>query len=208
MSPDRGTRGGSGLARAGPSRSLASATRDVIDRSQYQNMKSRLKWYANAFLAYVVPTVTIGAIFGLTVDNSEPLKVVMGVVAIVLSLGLGVIVGAQSARHVDAHRRALVRKALADTHDVVSTATGPLMTHHVNDCAGPNCCTHNPSDHPLRDAPLNWRGHVMERLCPHGIGHPDPDDLAYRRSTGREAHGTHGCDGCCVPTSTTRDDDE
>lgn len=37
----------------------------------------------------------------------------------------------------------------------------------------------------------------MERLCKHGIGHDDPDDLEYRKSVGMEASGIHGCDGCC-----------
>lgn len=36
----------------------------------------------------------------------------------------------------------------------------------------------------MRDWPLNWRADagVMERLCPCGVGHPDPDHLAYARS--------------------------
>jgi hypothetical protein len=43
----------------------------------------------------------------------------------------------------------------------------------------------------------------MERICPHGVGHPDPDHLAFVE----ERYGTdeasvesvHGCDGCCRP---------
>ena len=31
----------------------------------------------------------------------------------------------------------------------------------------------------------------IERLCPHGIGHPDPDDP--------DAPWPHTCDGCCDP---------
>jgi len=49
---------------------------------------------------------------------------------------------------------------------------------------------------------LNWRSdrRLMERVCPHGIGHPDPDDVAYRVSRGEPATvAVHGCDGCCVP---------
>lgn len=34
----------------------------------------------------------------------------------------------------------------------------------------------------------------MERICKHGIGHPDPDDLKVQSSW---AEGVHGCDGCC-----------
>ena len=75
-----------------------------------------------------------------------------------------------------------------------------LVVHSSKECAGRNCCIHNPSDHPLKDAPLNWRPDrgIMERICKHGVGHDDPDDLAYREMTGREASGTHGCCGCCA----------
>ena len=39
---------------------------------------------------------------------------------------------------------------------------------------------------------------MMERICPeHGVGHPDPDDLAYWVSVGRFKMGIHGCCGCC-----------
>lgn len=80
-----------------------------------------------------------------------------------------------------------------------------MQTHRRARCAGDFCSVHNPSDHPLKDAPRNWRGDrgLMERVCPHGIGHPDPDDLAYKRRTmtadayERRAYGVHGCDGCC-----------
>ena len=78
-----------------------------------------------------------------------------------------------------------------------------LNTHRKTDCLGPNCAIHNPSDHPLKDAPLNWRAdrRLMERICEHGVGHPDPDDLAFKRKMrGDEfasGEGVHGCDGCC-----------
>ena len=38
-----------------------------------------------------------------------------------------------------------------------------------------------------------WPVSRDERVCPHGIGHPDPD---------RPHHGggVHGCDGCCKET--------
>lgn len=71
--------------------------------------------------------------------------------------------------------------------------------HPASACAGRPCCLHNPSDHALRDAPLRWRNDrgICERVCEHGVAHDDPDDLAYRRSIGRQASGVHGCDGCC-----------
>lgn len=74
-----------------------------------------------------------------------------------------------------------------------------LTTHDASKCKGSHCCIHNPSDHSMRTWPLNWRDDkgVMERICPHGIGHPDPDDAAYNISIGREYLTVHGCDGCC-----------
>jgi len=77
--------------------------------------------------------------------------------------------------------------------------TGVLRTHGASACAGRACCIHNPSAHHMRGWEMNWRGdlRVMERICPcHGVGHPDPDDVAYRRLIGRGG-GTHGCHGCC-----------
>lgn len=72
-----------------------------------------------------------------------------------------------------------------------------MIVHGADACAGQACCIHNPSDHPLNLAPLNFRGHVMERICEHGIGHPDPDDLAWRERTHQRVPSIHGCDGCC-----------
>ena len=74
-----------------------------------------------------------------------------------------------------------------------------LRTHGPDECSGPHCVIHNPSDHPLRDAPMHWRSDkgVMERICPHGIGHTDPDDAAHRKRMGVKHAGVHGCDGCC-----------
>ncbi len=72
--------------------------------------------------------------------------------------------------------------------------------HSPARCAGQHCVLHNPSDHHMRSWPTYWRddARLMERICPHGIGHPDPDDLAYRDSIGDEGCGIHGCDGCCA----------
>lgn len=76
-----------------------------------------------------------------------------------------------------------------------------LRVHNRKLCEGRNCSVHNPSDHHMKDWPLNWRGdrRIMERICPHGVGHPDPDDAEFRSSRdGEEADtGVHGCDGCC-----------
>jgi hypothetical protein len=76
------------------------------------------------------------------------------------------------------------------------------LTHALSECEPP-CPIHAPSDHHMKDRPLNWRPdrYLMERICEHGIGHPDPDHMArVRLLKGDEfadGHGIHGCDGCC-----------
>lgn len=77
-----------------------------------------------------------------------------------------------------------------------------LLTHPPERCIGEFCCIHNSSEHHMRTWSQNWRSDrgLMERICPHGVGHPDPDDLAYQRRTFGDAAqhaGVHGCDGCC-----------
>lgn len=75
-----------------------------------------------------------------------------------------------------------------------------LKVHGPAQCEGEVCCVHNPSDHHMHAWLQCWRGDkgVMERLCPHGVGHPDPDDLAYHAKRGETWQSVHGCDGCCV----------
>lgn len=70
-----------------------------------------------------------------------------------------------------------------------------LLVHPKTKCKGQHCCIHNPSDHHMKEWPQNWRDDrgIMERICPHGIGHPDPDDPAFKNPI----NGVHGCDGCC-----------
>lgn len=87
-----------------------------------------------------------------------------------------------------------------------TTGTGQrLLVHDKKDCSG-YCPIHNPSNHHMKDWPLHWRDdrRMFERICSHGVGHPDPDDLEYRKSLlpswdKGEYLGIHGCDGCCAP---------
>lgn len=74
-----------------------------------------------------------------------------------------------------------------------------VNVHDVSACEGRPCVLHAPSDHKMRDWPTHWRDdrRLMERICPHGVGHPDPDDFAWHKSQGRAYMGLHGCDGCC-----------
>lgn len=85
--------------------------------------------------------------------------------------------------------------------------------HRVHDparCAGRPCALHNRSEHHMRAWPqtYRWDRGLIERTCPHGVGHPDPDHMAYldeRVMNGQMdpdhawGEGIHGCDGCCNP---------
>ena len=88
----------------------------------------------------------------------------------------------------------------------------PEYVHDASLCEGEHCCYHNPSDHHMVDWTLHVRldrlawsktedrpvGVLTERICPHGIGHPDPDSLAWLIANGAsEYEGIHGCDSCC-----------
>ncbi len=67
-----------------------------------------------------------------------------------------------------------------------------IWAHRRRDCIGSPCPIHYRTDHHMRGWRQHWRADrsLMERTCPHGIGHPDPDQ---RLTDG----GVHGCDGCC-----------
>ena len=74
------------------------------------------------------------------------------------------------------------------------TGTGQTLggLHSIERCRPQHGVIHNPSDHHMRDWPTHFRDdrHLMERMCPHGVGHPDPDDP--------NPNTVHGCDGCCL----------
>lgn len=69
-------------------------------------------------------------------------------------------------------------------------------THDPEACKGRPCPVHNVTSHHMKDWPQNYRPDVgyTERICPHGVGHPDPDDLQH--------DAVHGCDGCCTTPNT------
>jgi hypothetical protein len=75
--------------------------------------------------------------------------------------------------------------------------------HPEEQCAGGSCVVHSPSSHAMSTWPLHWREDrgFFERLCNHGVGHPDPDQTAFwrRRFDDGEAETleVHGCCGCC-----------
>lgn len=71
-----------------------------------------------------------------------------------------------------------------------------MITHGPDVCFGEFCTVHNRSNHSMRTFPqhFRWDTGVMERTCPHGVGHPDPDG-PYEDD---EWQWIHGCDGCCM----------
>lgn len=74
-----------------------------------------------------------------------------------------------------------------------------VNVHPQDKCEGRHCVLHNPSEHHMRDWPTLWRADlgIMERTCQHGIGHPDPDDLAFHLTLGHDWLSVHSCDSCC-----------
>lgn len=77
--------------------------------------------------------------------------------------------------------------------ETITLSSGQTITvHDKGTCLGPACTIHSPSDHHMKDWPQLYRfdRSLMERTCPHGVGHPDPDEI--------NPDTMHGCDGCCV----------
>lgn len=88
--------------------------------------------------------------------------------------------------------------AFRDDYGVVLTN----LHEKSEDCVANGCVIHAPSKHRMLKWKLLWRSdrRMFERTCPCGVGHPDPDWLAWRlRTDGEEARyeGVHGCCGCC-----------
>lgn len=88
--------------------------------------------------------------------------------------------------------------------DLISQRDGSLLaTHPADRCEGRNCVIHNPSDHALKDAPIDWDPGTRRtnRICTHGVHHPDPDHLSFVYETYGMfewmQHKHHRCDGCC-----------
>lgn len=92
------------------------------------------------------------------------------------------------------------------THDSWTDCTGRHFSVHKRtvDCDIDGCAIHNPSYHPLSDAKQYMRvdkGYLIERICDHGVGHPDPDSASFMAKNGwGKGIWIHGCDGCCRDT--------
>jgi hypothetical protein len=86
--------------------------------------------------------------------------------------------------------------------------------HTPDKCKGELCVFHNPSEHRMRNWPMNLRETALvERMCPHGVGHPHPDSAASLKRIWLEVYKdtgmwyTHGCDGCCFGSKIWNEED-
>lgn len=72
-----------------------------------------------------------------------------------------------------------------------------LRVHGKARCKGRTCCIHNPSLHHMIAWPQYWEANngIMGRICRHGFGHPDPDDVLVKAALVPVEE--HECDGCC-----------
>lgn len=83
--------------------------------------------------------------------------------------------------------------------EAVTARGGFVNVHDPRFCLGEKCVFHRPSFHSMLLWPKNLRETgLMERICTHGVGHPDPDSAAFfERSALMPYAASHGCDGCC-----------
>ena len=73
-------------------------------------------------------------------------------------------------------------RAANKTEYVTGTGQKLWKIHSEEQCQGRLCVIHNPTTKkPECDWPTHWRTDrgLMERICPCGIGHPAPEQIAY-----------------------------
>lgn len=71
------------------------------------------------------------------------------------------------------------------------TETVLHAAHSDSACQGYPCTIHGLSNHRMRAWAQQWNSLIgyMERVCPHGVAHIDPDEFKLFLA--------HACDGCC-----------
>lgn len=95
-----------------------------------------------------------------------------------------------------------MRRSAYTKRRVVTLVGGQRLwnVHRRGQCVGTYCSIHRFSSHHMRNWRQHWRSdrQLMERICPCGIGHPDPDHLSYIELTkGAKAAEVMGVHGCC-----------
>lgn len=78
-----------------------------------------------------------------------------------------------------------------------------LNVHPAWACSIKPCAIHAPSDHPLKNAPIDYRyfngSRGLMRMCSHSVWHPDTDSLTFvLRVKGPEAAAKFDEHQCCV----------
>jgi hypothetical protein len=88
-----------------------------------------------------------------------------------------------------------------EKHQLEHSETVITNVHSKDECLGQFCTVHNMSEHILRAFPQHWREDksIMERICDHGVGHPDPDNPWPKE----DYRWIHGCCGCCGESADT-----
>lgn len=89
-----------------------------------------------------------------------------------------------------------------ELHDLESGQA--IFTHEAGECIGEWCVIHRPMPGPWESWPRVWRGDrgIVERRCPHGVGHPVAEMHEWSIMMGQEVDLIHGCDGCpCSPSA-------
>lgn len=79
------------------------------------------------------------------------------------------------------------------------------QVHSIWECLlwtpGAVCVVHNPMPGIWRGLALVWRDdkQIFERICPCGVGHPDPSQIPYWVVSHQHMKSIHGCCGemCC-----------
>jgi hypothetical protein len=90
---------------------------------------------------------------------------------------------------------------LVREHFVTGTGQHLIGVHNHLECTGRACCVHQPSTHAMAALPTNWNDPMarMERVCPCGAHHPDPDHLAHvERAAGAELAALEAVHECCA----------
>ena len=74
-----------------------------------------------------------------------------------------------------------------------------MLVHDRAVCEGQPCAIHSATHH-MKDWPIFMRSSsLVERVCEHGVGHPDPHSVEFlEKVTGQDYWGVHGCCGCCA----------
>lgn len=90
--------------------------------------------------------------------------------------------------------------------DLADNPEGPKVSrlnfvHSQMACAYRHCAIHGTASiHPLSMEPLIWDDdyQTVQRLCAHGIKHPDKDNVDYFEEIGGFPYVHNQCDGCCT----------